>query len=555
MNVKLQKIQKTFFTLLALVCLCVMLPIHAHASSGKISFNDPSATVGDNVTVTMKVSGTALAGAEIYLTYDTSLLEYVSSSGMTASGGSGSVKILWYDDTMEGVSSVSCSITFKTLASGTASVKVTSAEVYDADEVSVSFSSYGSSSVTISAPVTASSEARLASLSINGTLSPSFSSDTYEYTTKVSNDVSKLVVSLSTKDSDATYSVSGTSLSVGKNTVTIKVTAPDGSTTKKYTITVTRAEATNTQETVVETSEPEEEEVVETPLYIDVSGVQMLAATSLSGIELPEGFAATTCALEDGTAAAAENESNALLLLYLTDENGENGAWYVYDAETGEVYLYIPVTGAAQHLVVVPLSDDTLLPEGFTDTTITIGDYEVTAWYATLDGAETEFFLVWAMNAQGETAFYRYDATDGTFQRYVRETLEEVEEEVAEEAVVEDVPEETDQADELVALQEELTTAQNQLDEKEQLIKILILVIAAVCLLFLVILIFVIQHKKNVQTTAAEVAAAETAPKRVAETNAPVASAAAPEPVDNSYDDISLDDISLDGIDWDDFLS
>ncbi|WCN39674.1 cadherin-like beta sandwich domain-containing protein [Aneurinibacillus uraniidurans] len=98
-----------------------------------------------------------------------------------------------------------------------------------------------------------SSVADLSSLLLSaGTLSPSFSSSTTSYTASVSNATTSLKVTPTVADAYATVTVNGASvtsgtasssipLTVGSNTITVVVTAQDGSTTKSYTISVTRA--------------------------------------------------------------------------------------------------------------------------------------------------------------------------------------------------------------------------------------------------------------------------------------------------------------------------
>jgi len=105
-----------------------------------------------------------------------------------------------------------------------------------------------------------STDANLSALSLSsGTLSPVFASGTITYTASVSNTTSSITVTPTRNQANATIEVrvnagsysavtSGSasgalSLNVGDNTVDVKVTAQDGSTTKTYSITVTRATA------------------------------------------------------------------------------------------------------------------------------------------------------------------------------------------------------------------------------------------------------------------------------------------------------------------------
>ncbi|WP_181257055.1 IPT/TIG domain-containing protein [Pseudaminobacter soli (ex Li et al. 2025)] len=98
-----------------------------------------------------------------------------------------------------------------------------------------------------------SSDATLFNLTISsGTLSPSFASGTDSYTASVANGVSSVSVTPTVSESHATVVVNGSAatsgspssipLNVGDTTITILVTAQDGS-TKTYTLEVTRAEA------------------------------------------------------------------------------------------------------------------------------------------------------------------------------------------------------------------------------------------------------------------------------------------------------------------------
>jgi|GEM_PF-1210982 len=110
---------------------------------------------------------------------------------------------------------------------------------------------------TITVTRQAAVDATLASLGIsNGSLSPAFDSGTTNYTVGVDNSVATFALTPAVNDANATVTVNGLPISsgstsnpinliVGNNTVTVVVTAQDGTTKKTYTITVTRAKAAN----------------------------------------------------------------------------------------------------------------------------------------------------------------------------------------------------------------------------------------------------------------------------------------------------------------------
>ena len=236
MNMKIKRFAAAILTLALLVMVFPAQMMVSYAATGKITFSDPTVTVGDQVSVTMKIATADgnLGASDVRLQYDSSALEFVS--GTSANGGAGSIRVL---GSMESADQKTFSFTlkFKALKAGTSNIKVTSQEVYDADAQTVNIEHVGSSAVKVTAPQTYSKEAALASLTVDpGELTPAFSADVTEYTAIVGPDVEKLTVSAPAKDGKASVSVSGNEgLQMGENTVTCKVTAEDGETTKTYT--------------------------------------------------------------------------------------------------------------------------------------------------------------------------------------------------------------------------------------------------------------------------------------------------------------------------------
>ncbi|MEI8037651.1 MAG: cadherin-like beta sandwich domain-containing protein, partial [Verrucomicrobiota bacterium] len=108
-------------------------------------------------------------------------------------------------------------------------------------------------SYTVTVTRAPSAIATLSGLALSsGTLSPAFSAATLAYTASVSNATTSMTLTPTVTDATATIKVNGTTvasgassgalaLAVGTNPITTVVTAQDGSTTKTYTVTVTRA--------------------------------------------------------------------------------------------------------------------------------------------------------------------------------------------------------------------------------------------------------------------------------------------------------------------------
>ena len=106
--------------------------------------------------------------------------------------------------------------------------------------------------VTVTRP--ASTDATLSALTLSGIDFGTFTPGTTSYTAQVANSVSQTTVTPTVNDSRASYviklggvtDVDGVvSLSLGSNVITIVVTAEDDSTTRTYSVTVTRAEPSN----------------------------------------------------------------------------------------------------------------------------------------------------------------------------------------------------------------------------------------------------------------------------------------------------------------------
>ena len=113
--------------------------------------------------------------------------------------------------------------------------------------------------VTVTRDAPPALDATLSALSLSGIDFGTFSSGTTSYSGQVANSVSQTTVTPTVNHSGASYVIkfggvtdadSVVSLSVGRNVITVEVTAQDGETSRTYTVTVTRAEPSSTDATL-----------------------------------------------------------------------------------------------------------------------------------------------------------------------------------------------------------------------------------------------------------------------------------------------------------------
>lgn len=413
MNRKLKKKITGLFLVLMTLYFIPFGPMTAWADT-KVSFKDPSVMVGNEVTVTMKVtSDSSLGTAQFMLSYDPQALQFIS--GTNANGDAGAIKVL---GTMEAADQKSFQfiLKFKALRAGATQIAVTDQEIYDMDSQVLNPDHIGSSTITVTSPANYSKDATLKSLKISpGTLNPEFSTAVDSYTASVDGNTTDLVVNAVASNAGAKVALQGEKgLKTGENQVVLTVTAEDGQTIKTYTIHVTKAEGGETVPaagTGAEDAKAQFGDVTAT-----VGQTEYRIANYFDEAALPEGFEPITYDYKGNEVMAGKGLEKDLLLLYLQDSGG-NGGFFIYDEKEDKLTKFIQVMSSSKAIVILPLAPEITSPEGFIQKEVSLGDATVNGWVVDSE-AEPEYYLLYAMNWEGEKNFYRYDIKEQTIQRY-----------------------------------------------------------------------------------------------------------------------------------------
>ena len=346
-----RKLKQLCLRLAVVMILAVAVPFQSFAANAKIAFSDPSAQVGDEVSVTMKftsTSGDVLGDTNVMLAYDANMLEYLGGSD-NVNGGSGALRVT---SGMEGKTEIVSTLRFKALQAGSTQITVSSWEGYDTDGQMLTLDKQGSSAVTITAPADYSSDAALKTFEISpGTLNPAFSPEVENYTASVGLDTEKLTVNAVPNSDKARVVVEGsTDLQPGDNVVVYRVTAEDGTTVKNYTITVSRVEGGETaaageSETAGAATDLEvlaELEAGRTPFKIGITALP-------EGVSVPENLKESTITIGDTKVQGWIPETDGqpeYCVLYGVSESGVQD-FYRYDMTDKTIQRYFQNTAGA----------------------------------------------------------------------------------------------------------------------------------------------------------------------------------------------------------------
>ena len=395
------------------------------AGSISVSASKTTVKVGDVVTISTSISPGEY-GVNATLTKSSGAFEFVEGDNIYSDGGTpnNSIKV-------KAVSEGSCTFSVRvinafddqlketSMSSGSVTITATSASSNNdsnsnKDNKDNSGSNTGNDSNANkdneNKEEKKSSNASLGSLVISaGTLSPEFSAATKDYTATVDYSCSSLAVTANPADSKASVtSVTGNdSLEVGENTVSVVVTAEDGS-TSTYNIVVTR----RTED------DPENADKQDNWKKFDINGTEWTMVNDIPEDVVPEGFEHSKTVIDGLEYNTLHGTFGDITLVYLQSESG-NGL-FVYDAAQNAAYEFVRINSESHFIVVLlPKVDD--VPEGYNEISLSIEGKGVATAYQTkvekTDDQTKDFYLVYAMNDNGESGWYTYDSVDGTYMR------------------------------------------------------------------------------------------------------------------------------------------
>lgn len=288
-----------------------------YAANAELWFSDPSTKVGDEVEIEMNLgSSSNISSANVKLSYDASMLKFISGDHTT--GGEGSLTVSGSGSAAK----MTFKLKFQALKEGTAKVEVASSEAKDGAGAAMQITD-GNSSVKIEA-----------------------------------GDPSKI--------------------QEGESTTTTAATG-DGP-------------------------------------KVEVDGASYNISNEFSDSLIPQGFKKGETTYEGKTCNAVTQESSGMVAFYLVPVNGGDGDFFLYDKEQGKFQPFEQMILSKDRYIVLLRNDGTVkLPKNYQETVLTLNGKDFAAWQ-NMD--EPDYYVVYALNSDGQKVLYRYDTVDETYQRY-----------------------------------------------------------------------------------------------------------------------------------------
>ena len=391
----MKKILLSLFTFL-------FIPGIINAASANVQVSAPSSVyVGDTVKVSVTVSsGSSLGNWNYIISYDDSILEYVTTDADTAQSVFG-------EASNGGQTSATNTWTFRAKSSGSASFNVSSISVISWDDFSeMSIGGSTSTSVSVIKPSSGGSNGgssgggysnynysddnNLSSLNIEG-FDINFDSSVTEYSITVPNDTKKVKVGASANDGNASVEGIGDyDVKEGNNEINIVVTAENGD-TKVYKINV-----------VVKELDPIEVKVGDKTYTVIRKEKKLPKANST--------YKVSTILIKGETVPCYHSEIADIYLIGLVDSDGKS-ALYNYDSKNDKFSVYNEINIGGLYISLIDTND---VPVGYKAGMVKIGEKEYNGFMK--DGA---YSLLYGINLEtGEKNYYSYDASESTIQKF-----------------------------------------------------------------------------------------------------------------------------------------
>lgn len=200
-------------------------------------------------------------------------------------------------------------------------------------------------------------------------------------------------------------------------------TATDGSTLEitqgSSAVTIGAGDPSLIKDDTEDQSEDSKTTVADGPV-VKVNGKKYVVGSEFSEELIPDGFKKGEMTFEGSKYTVITQEATGINAMYLTEKSSGDSDFFLYNSDDGSFSPFEEVEIAKDRYIIPLMNDGKLkLSSRYQKTTLTLNGKEFDTWQDTKDA---EYYIVYALNSDGEKTTYRYDTADGTYQKYSPES-------------------------------------------------------------------------------------------------------------------------------------
>ena len=200
-------------------------------------------------------------------------------------------------------------------------------------------------------------------------------------------------------------------------------TATDGSTLEitqgSSAVTIGAGDPSLIKDDTEDQSEDSKTTVADGPV-VKVNSKKYVVGNEFSEELIPDGFKKGEMTFEGSKYTVITQEASGINAMYLTEKSSGDSDFFLYNSDDGSFSPFEEVEIAKDRYIIPLMNDGKLkLSSRYQKTTLTLNGKEFDTWQDTKDA---EYYIVYALNSDGEKTTYRCDTTDGTYQKYSPES-------------------------------------------------------------------------------------------------------------------------------------
>lgn len=398
----------------------------AASASFSVSVSNPSATVGDTVTVTVTFNTDVQATAQFSLGYNASILSpNGATNGLFENSAEGTSQSFSFTVVGAGSTAITASGSGATLGStpgpltvGSGSASFSGSAPVAPTEPTPTPTEPTTTTPPTTQPPTPETEPSSPAPTVPTAPAPS-SSDSNSNEESIAASIAESIRASEAEAESIRNSIAASEAASREESIQAELESQDSETSE-----TNEEETEETEETTEDSKKLEQEQesaaiVAFSTMLVDgkattVDGKTLEMAETLDGIDLPSGYSISKIS-QGGQEYEVAKGKNGLILYYLMD--GDKGEFYLFDDDENVFYPYVSITSGSETYVILKPGKSIKIPGNLKSADLTIDGKSVSAWQSD-DADDASIYIVFAADSKGQRGFYRYNEKEKTLTAY-----------------------------------------------------------------------------------------------------------------------------------------